>query len=136
MRILAVGIFILASTLSVASGAAPLDDLLKTLQADAAQPFSAQRGKTFWAQKHPAADGGQARSCSLCHSNDLTRKGAHIRTHKIIQPMAPASNPKRLTKLRKMRKWLLRNCKFVLARTCSAQEKGDILTFLRDFNRP
>jgi len=136
VNILRMALLILGTVLATASLAAPVDDLLKTLQGDAAQPFSAARGKAFWDQKHTAADGGQQRSCSLCHSNDLTRQGEHVRTHKTIKPMAPVVNPKRLTEQRKMRKWLLRNCKFVLGRTCTAQEKGDVLSFIRDFKRP
>lgn len=116
-----------------AAQAQGVDALLKTLQTQAAQPFSAERGATFWRTTHPAPDGGRDRACAMCHSNDLTRVGEHIRTHKRIQPMAPSVNPKRLRDARKINKWLLRNCKWVLGRECTAQEKGDVLTFIRDF---
>jgi len=113
--------------------ASPLDALLNSYQAEGAAQFSAQRGKQFWATKHADKKGGPARSCSACHSNDLTRMGKHIRTGKVIKPMAPSVNAARLTKARKMKKWLHRNCKWVLGRTCTAQEKGDILTFIKTF---
>ena len=126
---------LLGLLLSAASQGAVIDDQLKSLQSQAKQSFSADRGRQFWDHKQPAPDGGQARSCSACHTTDLSRTGEHIRTHKRIQPMAPSVNPKRLTDSRKMRKWLLRNCKYVLGRTCTAQEKGDVLTFIKGFKR-
>jgi len=115
------------------SRASDLDNLLNSYRQTGATTFSAQRGKEFWATKHAAKNGGPARSCSACHSNDLTRTGKHIRTGKAIKPMAPSANPARLTKAKKMKKWLHRNCKWVLGRSCSAQEKGDILTFISTF---
>jgi len=136
MKFLPTIALLLSALFTTASPAAALDDLLQSLQSSAAKPFSADRGRQFWEHKRPAPDGGRARSCSMCHTTDLSRQGEHIRTHKIIKPMAPSSNPRRLTKRRKMRKWLLRNCKFVLGRTCTAQEKGDVLSFIRDFKRP
>ncbi len=113
-----------------------IDGLIQQLQSQAAQPFSAERGAAFWRTSHPAPDGGQARSCSLCHSDDLTRVGEHVSTHKRIEPLAPAVNPKRLSDEGKVKKWLLRNCKWVLGRECSAQEKGDVLSFIRQFKAP
>ena len=56
---------------------------------------------------------------------------AHPQTGKPIKPLAPSANPQRLTDLREINKWLLRNCKWTLGRECSAQEKGDFLTWLR-----
>ncbi len=122
-----------ALTITSASHASQLDDLLNGYRQAGASDFSAQRGKEFWATKHAAKNGGPARSCSACHSNDLTRVGKHIRTGKAIKPMAPSVNPARLTKAKKMKKWLHRNCKWVLGRSCSAQEKGDILMFIKTY---
>lgn len=113
--------------------AAPLDELLRDYQQSASSPFSADRGKAFWTTKHTPVAGEPARSCSSCHSADLKKTGKHIKTGKIIQPMAPSVNPDRLSDSRKMKKWLLRNCKWVLGRVCSAQEKGDVLTFMKNF---
>lgn len=116
-----------------ASQASALDDMLTSYQQAGAGNFSAIRGKEFWATKHSSAAGGPPRSCSTCHSNDLTRVGKHARTGKPIKPMAPAVNPERLTDVKKMKKWLHRNCKWVLGRTCTAQEQGDILIFISTF---
>lgn len=46
--------------------------------------------------------------------------------------MAPSVNPMRLTDIDDMKKWLLRNCKSTLGRECTAQEKGNVLTWLRE----
>ncbi len=113
--------------------AAPLDNLLNNYKQAGATDFSAERGKTLWTTKHAAKDGGDARSCSSCHTADLSVSGKHIKTGKVIKPMAVASNSERLTKERKMKKWLLRNCKWVMGRLCTPQEKGDILTFINTF---
>jgi hypothetical protein len=109
------------------------DELLNRYQQSAERPFSAESGKTFWTTKHTPIAGEPARSCSVCHSADLKSTGKHINTGKIIQPMAPVVNPARLTDAKKMEKWLLRNCKWVLGRECSPQEKGDVLTFMKNF---
>lgn len=133
MKTFRLAVLIGGALLASSGQGAPLDAYLNELQAKAQQPFSADRGKAFWSRQHAAPDGGQARSCSLCHSNNLNRTGEHIRTHKSIKPMAPGRNPERLTSTRKVRKWLLRNCKYVLGRTCTAQEQGDVLTFIHGF---
>jgi hypothetical protein len=44
--------------------------------------------------------------------------------------MAPAVNGVRFTRTGKVEKWFKRNCNDVLGRTCTAQEKGDVLTYL------
>jgi hypothetical protein len=116
-----------------AARAGHLDDLLKLYQESAGRPFSAESGKTFWTTKHTPVAGEPARSCADCHSANLNNTGKHIRTGKLIKPMAPTVNPERLTDARKMKKWLLRICKWVLGRECSAQEKGDVLTFIKNF---
>ena len=47
-----------------------------------------------------------------------------------MNTMAPAANPQRFTDAAKVEKWFRRNCKDVLGRACSAQEKGDVLAYL------
>ena len=92
--------------------------------AKGAHVFSADRGKKLWQSKHAE------RSCTQCHTNSVKNQGKHQKTGKLIEPMAPSVNPKRLTNKRKVKKWLLRNCKWTFKRECSAQEKGDILQWL------
>ena len=49
---------------------------------------------------------------------------------KAIAPMAVSLSPDRFTDPDKVEKWFLRNCNTVLGRECTAQEKGDIITYL------
>lgn len=103
-------------------------DATKALQqhylTQGATTFSVERGKQIWEQDH------NGRSCTQCHTKSVKNSGKHKKTGKVIQPMAPSVNPKRLTKTRKVKKWLLRNCKWTLKRECTPQEKGDILLWL------
>ncbi len=114
--------------------AAQAADVVDTLQsryrAEGAGPFDAQAGKQLWHRKFNS--GGDARSCTACHTADLRQSGKHVRTGKPIAPMAPSANPKRLSDAKKVEKWFYRNCKWTLGRTCTAQEKGDVLSFLRN----
>jgi hypothetical protein len=48
----------------------------------------------------------------------------------VIEAMAPSVNPQRLTDAAKVEKWFGRNCKDVLERNCTAQEKGDYIQYL------
>jgi len=93
--------------------------------------FSAEVGETLWSQKFIDAKTGNTRQCTTCHTDDLRNEGKHTRTGKVIKPLAPSVNPERLTDIKKIRKWLKRNCKWTLGRECNSQEKGDILTFIR-----
>ena len=52
------------------------------------------------------------------------------RAGKTIEPMAVSASPSRFTDIAKTEKWFGRNCKTVLGRACSAQEKGDFITYL------
>ena len=89
------------------------------------QGFSAARGEQFFNATH-ANDW----SCSTCHTRDPAHPGKHAKTSKILQPMAPAANPDRFTDQARVDKWFRRNCNDVLDRTCTPQEKGDVLAYL------
>lgn len=71
------------------------------------------------------------KSCASCHTNNLKKNGAHIKTKKLIKPMSPKINPKRLTNIKKINKWLKRNCKFTYKRECTAVEKINFIEFIR-----
>lgn len=103
--------------------------LLEGYRSAGAGPFDAQAGRALWT--HRSAVGGTERSCATCHTADLRQGGRHARTGKPIKPMAPSVNPERLTDRAKVEKWFTRNCKWTLGRACTAQEKGDILTFIK-----
>ena len=93
--------------------------------------FTASNGQALWNKTFKDAKTSEQRNCSSCHGDDLTRSGKHNSTGKVIDPMAPSVNTKRLTDTRKIEKWFLRNCKWTLGRECNAQEKGDVLAFLK-----
>ena len=89
--------------------------------------FSSQRGQNIFYE----ATGGKPSTpnCTSCHGKDSTKPGK-ARTGKTIKPMASSVNPSRYTDIKKTEKWFRRNCKSVLGRTCTAQEKGDFITYM------
>jgi Domain of unknown function (DUF1924) len=87
--------------------------------------FDASRGRTLYMTQQ-ASDW----SCATCHTPDPKMSGEHCETHKQIQPIAPAINPERFTDAAKVEKWFKRSCKDVLGRECTAQEKGDFISYL------
>ena len=106
--------------------------LLAKYEQEGGHNFSAAAGETLWNQKFVDEKSGRERGCPDCHTDDLHQAGEHARTGKPIKPMASSVNPGRFTDAAKIEKWFLRNCKWTLGRTCAAQEKGDLLTFLKD----
>jgi len=106
-----------------------LPELLEFYSAESNQPFDAERGKEFWLKKTPADD-GKMRDCTVCHGEKLTDSGKHVKTGKVIDPMAPSVNKERYTDRKKVEKWFKRNCKWTIGRECTAQEKGDVLKYL------
>ncbi len=117
-----IAVGVLASAAALASPAS--DALLAQYKSEGATKFTVEKGKQDWTKE----DNGE--SCSSCHGPDLTKAGQHNKTHKVIEPMSPRVNPQRFTDAKKVEKWFKRNCHDVRGRECTAQEKGDILTFL------
>ncbi|MEJ2693644.1 MAG: DUF1924 domain-containing protein [Candidatus Thiodiazotropha sp.] len=109
-----------------------VSELEAIYQNQGAGPFSAASGEALWNKTFVDAESGKQRNCSTCHTTDLTKPGKHERTGKVIEPMAPSANPKRLTDVKKIKKWLVRNCKWTLGRECTTQEKGDVLVYLKN----
>jgi hypothetical protein len=123
---------LLAAALS--GGAAKADvvaDLLKQYERLGASAFASARAETMWNQAFADAKSGEKRRCSTCHHEDLRRSGKHAVTGKVIEPLAPSANPKRLTDPEHIEKWFTRNCKWTLGRECTPQEKGDFLVMIR-----
>ena len=122
--------FIVMACCAFSSYATPAtDSLLVKYRQSAPHPFSIQAGHELWTHTVTNSE-GEKKSCQSCHGLDLTNEGKHIKTQKIIQPMALSVNPKRLTNEAKIEKWFKRNCNDVWERDCTAQEKGDLLTYL------
>ena len=113
------------------AAASPLDDLLSDYRAVAGAGFDAERGARLW--RNQVSVDGQTRHCGLCHGQDLTRPGRHERTLKPIEPLAPRANPARLSEIAQIEKWLGRNCRWTWGRDCTASERGDLLTYLRQY---
>ena len=101
---------------------------LAELRDAAERPFDAEAGARLWAQE-TIAD----RTCMSCHTDAHDARGRHIKTGKVIEPMARTVNPERLTDVKKMKKWLLRNCKWTFDRECTPGEQGDVLVWLAEF---
>jgi mono/diheme cytochrome c family protein len=102
-----------------------------TKQATAADPgfagFSAAGGKKLYATKFNVSP--DTPSCAACHTASPLNSGK-TRAGKAIDPMAVSANPKRFTDIAVTEKWFGRNCKSVIGRECTPQEKGDFITFL------
>ncbi len=86
--------------------------------------FSATAGKTLYQTKH-----GEL-ACASCHTDSPRGAGRHVKTNKDIAPLSPAVNAKRFTDAANAEKWFKRNCNDVLGRACTAQEKGDFLSYV------
>ena len=122
MRTIGLAFCLLAA--APASAATPAE-ILKGLEAPGSARFSAQRGERFFKTRH-----GSDWSCASCHTENPLGQGRHAKTGKKIAPLAPGANPERFTDAARAEKWFRRNCNDVLGRTCSAQEKGDVLEYL------
>lgn len=121
---------VLLAALHGAAWSATPAEILKGVEAQARAAagfagFSAQRGAQFFNAKH-----GNEWSCASCHTADPKAAGRHARTSKDITPLSPLANPQRFTDAAKVEKWFNRNCNDVLGRTCTPQEKGDVVAWL------
>lgn len=100
---------------------------LDRLVAEAGAPASVARGEQLFRARHANSE---AESCTSCHTADALKPGSHVRTRKEIAALAPSANPERFTDSAKVEKWFKRNCKEVLGRLCSAQEKADFAAYM------
>ena len=125
---------VLGLLFSINAFAATPPELLKQYEAQAKQEnasfagFSAERGANFFKAESTHSDGKKV-SCATCHTADPRNQGK-TRANKVIEPMATIANPQRFTDAAKVEKWFGRNCKDVLERVCTAQEKGDYIQYL------
>ena len=127
-------LYILGLIFSIKALAATPQELLKQYEVQAKQEnaafagFSAERGANFFKAERTHSDGKKV-SCATCHTSDPRNQGK-TRANKVIEPMASIANPQRFTDTAKVEKWFGRNCKDVLERTCTSQEKGDYIQYL------
>ena len=120
------------STSTVVLASTAVEQLLQEYQVKGASQFSAEKGKTLWNKKFYSSRTNQQRSCTTCHTAKINQYGKHATTGKEIKPLAPSVMSKRLTNPKKIRKWFRRNCTWTLGRECTAQEKGNVLMYLKD----
>jgi hypothetical protein len=117
---------------SVLAEVTTIDTLLQAYASQGAAGAEAEQGRYLWQKTYQFNSEFAERSCASCHTKDTTLPGKHIKTNKLIEPMAPSVNPKRLTDKKKIEKWFKRNCKWTMGRECTVQEKADILYFLNN----
>jgi len=131
MKARALALMVALFAVPAMGAASAVDERLAAYRAAGAGPFSAEAGERLWQREVVRAVDGGARSCTTCHGRDLRRAGRHAKTGKPIEPLSPAVNAERLGSVKKIRKWFRRNCKWTWGRECTAQEKGDLLSFIR-----
>lgn len=127
---LTTSIFII-SVSSVIAEETAINTLMKNYQSQGAKSGNAQRGEQFWNKTFTGKPPFTERSCKSCHSSNLKNKGEHVRTGKTLKPLAPSVNETSLSKVKKIKKWFKRNCKWTTGKECSAQVKADILAFIK-----
>lgn len=103
-------------------------DIFRDYQQQAGGSSSAMRGeKLFFAKR--SHSNGESVSCTSCHTDNPKATGK-TRANKLIEPIAPVANKERFTDPAKVEKWFKRNCKDVLERACTDQEKADFIAFM------
>lgn len=120
---------------ALAASSADRDGILTgyAAQARAENPsfagFSVDRGRALYLGPHTGGK-PETNACAACHTADPKREGRHATTGRAIKPMAVSVNPARFTDAADVEKRFSRDCPNVLGRACTAQEKGDFITFL------
>lgn len=128
---LTVGVIALAALLPVVTlnaEAANPQNILAMYQDQSSIQGSATRGEKFFFAKRVHSN-GETVSCTTCHTENPKATGK-TRANKLIEPIAPVANKERFTDPTKVEKWFKRNCKDVLERACSEQEKVDFIAYM------
>jgi len=128
--VFAVAFFAFAALSLAATGLNPAMQALLDGYRDTAKvmTFSPDAGRRFYAGKRTHSS-GEARSCATCHTENPSASGK-TPAGKVIEPISPAVNKSRFTDPKKVEKWFTRNCKWVLERECTDNEKGDYIAFM------
>ena len=90
--------------------------------------LSAADGKAFYNKEIIIKDKPVA--CASCHTTNPAAEGKHIVTGKPIRPLSPVVNKKRFAELDKVEKNFTDHCNDIISRDCTAQEKGNFITYL------
>lgn len=108
------------------AGAATPAEVLAGYASKAAAPASAERGQKLFVSQNNR----DFPSCTSCHGTNPLNGGKDQVSEKAIGPLAPAANPKRFTDPQRVEASFSLNCKEVLGRACTVQEKADVMTWL------
>jgi cytochrome c peroxidase len=103
-------------------------NMLAMYQDQSGTQGSASRGEKLFFAKRTHSN-GETVSCTTCHTENPKATGK-TRANKRIEPIAPIANKERFTDPAKVEKWFKRNCKDVLERACTEQEKADFIAFM------
>lgn len=98
-------------------------------QNPALKEFDYARGEKIFTTESLGKKGKKI-SCVTCHTQDLTKNGLNENTNKVIGPLSPSANPKRFSDVKEVKKWLRRNFHDVYNREGTAQEQGDVVTYI------
>lgn len=128
LTVIAVSTAVLFSASTSHVLAANPQNMLAMYQDQSGTQGSAARGEKFFFAKH-AHSNGETVSCTTCHTENPKATGK-TRANKLIEPIAPVANKERFTDPAKVEKWFKRNCKDVLERACTEQEKADFIAFM------
>lgn len=102
-------------------------ELLSEYTAKAGGQASAERGQKFFNTNFNKALGF---SCASCHGSNPTGSFKDQVTEKTIAPLAPAANARRFVDRAKVDHMFRVNCKDVVGRECTMQEKADVMAWL------
>jgi hypothetical protein len=115
--------------------ASVVEQYLSNLQQKAKQEnpnftgFDVKRGEVIFTSEHIGKK-GKAISCTSCHGTNFTQSYKNFFTGKVIEPLSPQTNPERFSEIKSIKKWLRRNFNDVYNREGTAQEKGDVVTYI------
>ncbi|MCK9491384.1 MAG: DUF1924 domain-containing protein [Sulfurimonas sp.] len=127
-------IFALLLFLTISS-ASVVDEYLNTLTKEAKienpsfSGFDLKKGEEIFTSKHIGKKGKEV-SCVSCHGDDLSKTSKNFFTAKEIEPLSPTANSQRFSEVKTIEKWLRRNFNDVYNREGTAQEKGDVITYI------
>lgn len=113
-------------SLGSAQAATPAE-ILAGYTAQAKSTPSPERGQQFFTRKFK---GNLYESCADCHTATPAGRGKDLTSEKLMSALAPAANSRRFIDPVRVEHFFRLNCRDVVGRDCSAQEKADVLSWL------
>lgn len=119
---------VLGAAIASPANAGPREDIIAGFKAEGAGAANPANGAAMYT-KNFGTGKPETPKCTTCHGA-TPQQGGQTRTGKAIDPLAVSRTPDRFTDKKKVDKWFRRNCKGVIGRECTAQEKVDFLTYM------